>query len=413
MAAPVMIGWRRVASGTAAASIVSTALSAISNFCFSSSAARCAGAAEFGRLALCLAILSAGLYLSRGALGQAMLIRPADADRAVPISIGFGTFIAAAIFVTAVTTGLSQMTAIPFAFGAGLTFLQDALRYAHFARGDARGAAWMDLTWAAVTLPAVAVPLLPMPDVDRLPLVVSLWALGAAASTIHGMTRLRGVRLLSADGWLGQHAGLVRPLATEAGAFSLAGFALYPLLGASCGSTCVAGYRGGEILAAPAALLVIGLLNVLPHALATTANRRATVRNYSAYVVLLEGAWLGVLLLGGGPLAHLVLGASGSLAFRAGPFLVLNALVAGLASVASMLLKMRGAASVSARIRGSVAPLQPIAAGVGGGFSLIAGCAAAVGAQVISLGLLVNGLRRVSRSKPSAHAPSVAARVAA
>jgi O-antigen/teichoic acid export membrane protein len=177
--------------------------------------------------------------------------------------------------------------------------IQDALRFAAFARGQAGNALTLDAIWllAQVSMSAVLVEISSRPSAAMLTCV---WGIGAAVAGVSGMFLLR-----------------VRPVAREAVIFlsrSRAAFSLLLgeygittgisqsvpyLVALAAGLQAVAGLRGGQIMFGPVNVLVQGLM---PTATLRAGFRPAALKRSFVFVVAWSAAVSAVSLGAGGML---------------------------------------------------------------------------------------------------------------
>jgi O-antigen/teichoic acid export membrane protein len=177
--------------------------------------------------------------------------------------------------------------------------IQDALRFAAFARGRAGNALTLDAIWllAQVSMSAALVEISSRPSAAMLTCV---WGIGAAVAGVSGMFLLR-----------------VRPVAREAVIFlsrSRAAFSLLLgeygittgisqsvpyLVALAAGLQAVAGLRGGQIMFGPVNVLVQGLM---PTATLRAGFRPAALKRSFVFVVAWSAAVSAVSLGAGGML---------------------------------------------------------------------------------------------------------------
>jgi Na+-driven multidrug efflux pump len=228
---------------------------------------------------------------------------------------------------------------------------------------------------------------------------VTAWTTGAAGSLLYARWCRRGGESgQQGSQWLSTHRSMVRPLLMEATALVVSGQFLLPGLTVSCGSSCVAGYRGGQLLAAPTVLVFIGLTNILPSWFRDAAEGRARRRRlYGSWtaVVVANLGWLAILLVVSDSLGPLLLGQTWHLSKKVYVFVMVNQLIAALGSFLTSYLRVSGRLRPAARVNSLTAPLEP-AMGISFGK---AGLTAAAFGTVISQAIRLLGLLAVSIRK--------------
>jgi hypothetical protein len=245
---------------------------------------------------------------------------------------------------------------------------QDAYRYALFAVGRPRAAAWCDATWAVVQ--AVALVLVVMSGA-RPSSLIAAWAAGAVASVVVAVFLTRvGPDVRLARSWVVSQRDLGVPLLGEfvatTGALHLATFGV----AAAAGLAAVGALRSATVVMGPLTVLFLGInLVALPEAVryrqASTAQFRRLLIGLGMVLPAVALAWTGALLLVPRHLGISILHANWISARHVlGP---VGITVAGTACAMAALMGLRAleAARESFWARLAMAPCIPIGAVIG------------------------------------------------
>lgn len=288
-------------------SIASQVINSGGNLVLAILVARSTDAHGFGEWSLCFvgyAILTGAV---RAALFTPMLLHAA-AQRKNPVGSSTHVSAVGVIGLAILPLGLAGSLLAPYgmrgtilalSLSAPALLIQDALRFAAFARDRAGSALTLDAIWlmAQVSISAVLVEISPQPSAAML---TGAWGVGAAVAGVSGLVQLR-----------------VHPVVRDAVTFfsrSRAAFSLLlgeysvttgisqsvPYLVAwAAGLQAVAGLRGGQIMFGPVNVIVQGLM---PTATLRPSSRAAGLKRSFAFVLAWSAAVSAVSISAGGTL---------------------------------------------------------------------------------------------------------------
>jgi O-antigen/teichoic acid export membrane protein len=382
----------------ATAAVLGSILSSLSNLLVTSSAARSVGISQFGRFALVQALLLAAVVLSRVVIGQTMLLNPLGASHAWTVARIYAIAVGVVVCGVGLLAGLGASVAITWALGSAFCLAEDWFRFEAFARGRPGQAARYDAVWLTIQLCVLAFLQVSHTHLTLLT-AVAAWTSGAAGALLFARSSTRPTEARRRKPrWLSTHRSVLRPLLMEASALVVSGQFLFPGLTLSCGSSCVAGYRGGQLLAAPTVLVFIGLTNVLPFWFRTASDgrdRRRRLYGSLTAVVAANLGWLAILLLVSDSLGPILLGQTWHLSKEVYVFVMINQLVASLGSFLTSYLRVSGRLRPAARVNSLTAPLEPAMGISFGKVGLVAAALGTVISQFIRLlALLAVSVRR-------------------
>jgi hypothetical protein len=420
-------GLRQRSSSRAAWTAVDQALSSASNFGVAFVAARLLDPREFGAFGVGFAVYLIALGVSRSVATDPLVLRfsatyDPKAERAAlgtALGVGLGAALAVATAATAVAGPLGQAL-LAFATVLPALLLQDAVRFAAFARGEPRWAAASDGAWVLTEAAALwAVRSAPMDA--RLGLVVLAWGGSAAMGVVMPLLVWR-VRpsLASAARWLRTNAVLARRFAGEfavtVGAGQLAVFSVAPLAGVAQAGAL----RAGQVLLGPLNVLFMACTQyAVPEGVRL---RRRDPRALRPAAFVLGALLVGAAVLVGAAwavapegLGRAVLGPAWKLGRSVVVPMSLAMAGSGAATVAYAGLRVVEATDRSLRVRAAVAPaivtagtIGAAVGGVRGAVSLMAAAQAA--AAVLAWRAFLAAWRRdlVAAGAPQARAAAVA-----
>ncbi len=367
------------------------AFSSATNFALGMIVARSVSPEDFGAFSLAFATYTLFLGLSRSLTSEPLVVRyshaPLDAWRSATAS-GTGTAMVVGLIGGAgcVLFGLSAHGSLAEGFVAlGITLpgllLQDAWRFAFFARGSGVNAFLNDLAWAVIMFPAMAALL--ATDHASIAWLTLGWGGAGAAAGLFGVLQARVIpRPTLAAKWLRDHADLASRYLGEFGAVSGARQLSFYAVGAIAGLAAAGAIRGAQILLGPIHVLHSGLrLVAIPEAVRLLKTSVARMR---AACTLLSVALSVVALLWGAMVFYLptgigteLLGATWSSAHEVAIPLAVMMTGGGISTGALVGLRALAAADRSLGARVLVSALQ--VAGTVGGAALGGAVAAAWG----------------------------------
>ena len=244
------------------------AISSLNNFLLGFFVARAVDTATFGAFSIAFTTYVVVVGVVRGAVAQPLIVRYSATDDATWRSgVGRAAGFASVIGVIAGAVCLLVGLAIGGVVGRGLMavaislpglLVQDAWRYALFARERGRSAFLNDLVWLAIQVPALALILGVGQDVA--PAALLAWGgAGLVAALVGG--RQVGVRLQPRGSlaWLREHRVLIPRYVAEAlASLTSSQLALYGV-GALAGLSTLGELRVGQLLIGPVLVIFIGL----------------------------------------------------------------------------------------------------------------------------------------------------------
>ena len=244
------------------------AISSLGNFLLGFLVARAVDTAAFGAFSIAFTTYVVVVGVVRGAVAQPLIVRYSATDDATWRSgVGRAAGFACVIGVIAGAVCLLVGLAIGGVVGRGLMavaislpglLVQDAWRYALFARERGRSAFLNDLVWLAIQVPALALILGVGQDVA--PAALLAWGgAGLVAALVGG--RQVGVRLQPRGSlaWLREHRVLIPRYVAEAlASLTSSQLALYGV-GALAGLATLGELRVGQLLIGPVLVIFIGL----------------------------------------------------------------------------------------------------------------------------------------------------------
>ncbi|MEP6526109.1 MAG: hypothetical protein ABJA86_03020 [Nocardioidaceae bacterium] len=190
-------------------------------------------------------------------------------------------------------------TIVALSLSAPALLIQDALRFAAFARGRAGNAVTLDAIWllAQMSMSAVLVEISPQPNAAML---TSAWGIGAALAGVSGLFLLR-VRpvVREAINFLSRCRAAFSLLLGEYGITTGISQSVPYLIAWAAGLQAVAGLRGGQIMFGPVNVWVQGLM---PTATLRAGFGPAALKRSFAFVVAWSAAVSTVSLGAGGML---------------------------------------------------------------------------------------------------------------
>lgn len=262
------------------------AFSSLTNFVLGVMIARSVAPHEFGAFSLAFATYTLFLGLSRALTSEPLIVRFSHSSpEAWRAATAFGTGTATMVGIVGgagcVLFGLATSGPMAQAFIAlGVTLpgllLQDAWRYAFFARGGGAHAFVNDVIWAVVMFPAVAV--LVATERTSMTWLTLGWGGSGAAAGLVGVLQARvRPRPTRAAAWLRDQRELASRYLGEFTAMSGARQLSFYAVGAIVGLAGAGAIRGSQILLGPIQVLQNGVrLVAIPEAvrLAKTSVRR-------------------------------------------------------------------------------------------------------------------------------------------
>ncbi len=283
------------------------AFSSATNFVLGVMVARSLGSEEFGAFSLAFATYTLFLGLSRSLTSETLVVRFSHSSLSewqLATAAGTGTATLLGILggIGCIGFGVSAHGPLAKAFvPLGITLpgllLQDAWRYAFFARGTGRQAFLSDLLWALVMFPAVVL----LVATDR----TSIWSLTLAwggAGTVAGLIGILQGRVRPrptlAIRWLRDQGDLASRYLGEFAAMSGARQLSFYAVGAIAGLAAAGAIRGAQVLLGPIQVLHNGIrLVAIPEAIRiskSSVHRMLTACHVLAVclasVALLSGA---------------------------------------------------------------------------------------------------------------------------
>lgn len=341
------------------------ALSSLTNFAIGLLLARSLSLSEFGAFGIAFSAYLLALAVSRSMATEPLVVRYSSVGlsrwvsgtrAASGFAVGLGTVFSTAAVVAAWFSPpalSSALVALAITFPGLL--LQDAWRFAFFARGNGRNAFLNDLIWALVLLPVFAVLILG----NKVTVFLGVLAWGASA-TVAGLFGIYQARVFPNPGamreWFRDHRDLIPRFAVEELALSFAHQLKYLGLGAVADLAAVGAFRAAEVLLGPSRILTLGVRVVaIPEAVRLLNHSRQRF----LVVIASASSLLGATLLSIGVVAYLLPNPIGELllgpAWRAAQPIVLPVAISisagGITMGAVVALRALQAARESMRMR--------------------------------------------------------------
>lgn len=300
------------------------AVSSLSNFLLGFLVARAVNTATFGAFSVAFTTYVVVLGIARGAVAQPLIVRYSGADLArwqagSGQAGGFAFTIGLVVGAICVVVGLALGGLVgPGLVAVGIILpgllVQDAWRYALFARDRGRSAFTTDLVWLALQVPAIGLVLLLGRDVGFAALLA--WGgAGIVAALVGG--RMVGVRIRpeASLAWLREHRVLVpRYIAEATASLTSSQLALYGV-GAVAGLVTLGELRVGQLLIGPVLVIFIGMqLVAVPMAVRALAVSVERLRNLclaiGSAMAVVAIVWGGLLTLLPAEVGHALLAAN-------------------------------------------------------------------------------------------------------
>ena len=297
-------------------------LSSLTNFVVGIVVARSVGVEQFGAFGLAFAAYLIVVGLSRAVTAQPVLIRYSGVDPSrwrsgaaaatgTALLIGLGAAPIAAVI--GLLAGGSVRTAfVALAIVLPGMILQDAWRFAFFARGRGRAAFMNDALWTVVQVAILGVMV--WSEVVDVFVAVLAWGGAANVAALFGVVQSGVVPRPSAvRAWWHEHRDLLPPYIGEFAANTLAGQLMVYAVGFVAGLAVVGAQRGAQVLLGPIYVVVQGVyLVAVPEAVRVlrTSVRRLALFCVGAGVALaaFAMAWTVALLLIPDPLGIALMG---------------------------------------------------------------------------------------------------------
>lgn len=300
------------------------AVSSLSNFLLGFLVARAVDTATFGAFSVAFTTYVVVLGIARGAVAQPLIVRYSGADLArwqvgAGQAGGFAFTIGLVVGAICVVVGLALGGLVgPGLVAVGIILpgllVQDAWRYALFARDRGRSAFTIDFVWLALQVPAIGLVLLLGRDIGFAALLA--WGgAGIVAALVGG--RMVGVRIRpeASLAWLREHRVLVpRYIAEATASLTSSQLALYGV-GAVAGLMTLGELRVGQLLIGPVLVIFIGMqLVAVPmavRALAVSVERlQRLCLGLGSAMAAVAIVWGGVLTLIPAEVGHALLAAN-------------------------------------------------------------------------------------------------------
>ena len=266
--------------------------------------ARSTDAHGFGEWSLCFvgyAILTGAV---RAALFTPMLLQAA-AQRKNPVGSSTHVSAVGVIGLAILPLGMAGSLLAPYgmrgtilalSLSAPALLIQDALRFAAFARDRAGSALTLDAIWlmAQVSISAVLFEISPQPSAAML---TGAWGVGAAVAGVWGLVQLR-VRPVVRDAvtFFSRSRAAFSLLLGEYGVSTGISQSVPYLVAWAAGLQAVAGLRGGQIMFGPVNVIVQGLM---PTATLRASCRASGLKQSFAFVMAWSAA-VSVVSIGAG-----------------------------------------------------------------------------------------------------------------
>jgi O-antigen/teichoic acid export membrane protein len=261
LAAPAPDGRRHLRLlGRASWNLIDQVLSALTNMVLNVLVVHAAGAKAFDAFSVAFLLFAIMIGIERALVGQPLGIRhSADSgdlrrrtvSRAAGVTLGIAVAAALGMIGIGLPLGGSLGTTL-IATAAVLPFLllQDVCRYAFFAGGEAKKAAFNDALWAVVQFSAMGI-LIGL-GAATAPSLVLVWGGAAAVCVVVALAQLRAVpNPLATIDWVREHRDLVGYFVGEymltTGAFNGG----YLTVGAIVGDQAVGSIRAAQVLLGP------------------------------------------------------------------------------------------------------------------------------------------------------------------
>ncbi len=369
----------------AAWGLLDQAVSSVTNFAVGALIARSVDPEDFGSFSLSFLAYTIFLNAERALATTPLIVRYSGSTggewriktaAATGVALAVGVVCGAVCLVIAgVTSGSLQVAFLVMGLMMPGLLLQDAWRFAFFARGAGHLAFVNDLISAIVMVPAFAVALSnrQWPPIATL---VLAWGGGTAIAAVAGCLQAGAIpSLRGAPGWLREHRDIaprfLLEFTTQSG---LSQFGLV-LVGVVAGLAAIGAIRAGQLLLGPLNVVFMGLeLVVVPEAV--TLARRSTrslawfVRLFGAGGAVASAAYGTLLLLLPSALGVFILGPNWDQARSVLLPLTIGLVASCLQEIGVTGLRALAAADISLRTRlvsSSLNVLGAVAGGAAGG----------------------------------------------
>jgi O-antigen/teichoic acid export membrane protein len=285
--------------------IADQALSSLTNFALGLLAARSLGPSEFGAFGIAFAIYVVLLGTSRTISGDPMVIRFSStaselwrraAGCATGSAISVGIVAGAACLLLAQSVhGTLSSTLVALGLILPGVLLQDAWRFAFFARGSGSAAFFNDLLWAILLFPSLTV-LLMQHGASPASLLLVWGGAGTIAGLVGGIQASvlpKPERIFS---WFREHSDLIPRYVAEFAVTTGTSQIIVFLVGALAGLSEVGAIRGGQLLFGPLNILILSAgLVAIPEGVRFLRKSEASLRRFCmVYASLLGGSALGM-----------------------------------------------------------------------------------------------------------------------
>jgi O-antigen/teichoic acid export membrane protein len=374
--------------------VADQALSSLTNFGLGVVVAHAVSPTDFGAFSIAFAAYTIALQISRALCTEPLVVRYSaveperwdkGAAKATGTALACGVVLGLLAAACALAGGVLGRALLVLGLLLPGLLLQDAWRFAFFARSDGFRAFLNDLIWALVMAPGLALIL--VLDLDSVGWVMGVWGGAAALAAVAGIAQT-GVRPApgKAKVWLIEQKDLAPRYLGEFAALSGTNALVTFGVGAIAGLAAAGALRGADILLGPVAVLHLGInLVAVPEgvrALRVSAQRLM-------HVCVLISTSVGIAAVGMGVLLVLLPDEAGRALLSdtwdtAGPVIIPFALAragSGVAQGAAAGLRALEAAQRSLRARLIGTPLS-LSGGLGG--ALIGGArGAAIGLAIM------------------------------
>lgn len=272
-------------------------LSSLTNFGLSVLVLRAVGVKEFGAFTVAITTYFLALYLCRALAGDSQLMRhshvsTADAGEATRAATGVALVVGLAgalvlVMVAGLLGGLVGSALLPLAFVLPGLLVQDAWRYAFFARGAPFQAFLNDLTWAIAQLALVG--WVSVSAARGVGLYVLAWGAAATIAAMVGAVQARTVpRPGLTRSWLSSNRDLGPRLAAEIGIALIAWQLSFYAVGALAGLAALGTLNAARVVLGTFNAVALGATGfAVPEGVALW--RRSPERLPAAVVALAAG----------------------------------------------------------------------------------------------------------------------------
>jgi O-antigen/teichoic acid export membrane protein len=229
--------------------------------------ARTSSSADFGLIALMLTGVSAGLAITRQALGAPLMLAISQGAERVRYSVQ-RSLTAAMLFGLAISFlvlgcgfGLHRIDiAVPIAAAAPVVLAQDVYRYAAISVNKSSAAFSSDACWAALSLAALVSTWIEVPGLTA-PLMVWVWGASALVCCL-GLAYATRIRpsVQSIDTWWKENLAHRLRFGSEGAIGSITVVSISTLATVIVGPIATAALRGASVLVGPLNILI----NALP-----------------------------------------------------------------------------------------------------------------------------------------------------